>query len=420
MPDRPDTAEPATGPQLRKTGADGGLDALTRRLFREFPRADQRRWAASYVSGLLDTPGKKSVRNMGRSVSASHTAPQSLHQVVNESTWPWNAVRRELFDWCREHAGARGLTLARIPLPKRGNCSAGVHRRFDAASGRTISCQLGLSLFLLTDRGAVPVDWRLYLPENWVDDASLRRRVRIPDATRAHTPGRLLLDLAAYADGAGLDVPLAVEAETVAEAVELVAGLGALDAESAVAVPLTTPVSAVLLPGARRAGAAAVGGGRPTAGGLAEQLAATAQPLPAPGAAGLRLLPAVVHTSALARPMRLIGSWRPGERRPDRVWLTGADEHRLHRMVPLLAHPGAAQETLHLLDDCGMRDFEGRSYPGWHRHMTLVGAACSYRVLGGGTQEEARPVERTSRRHGAREEQHADSRAAASAWGRAA
>ncbi|MDG4861259.1 transposase, partial [Streptomyces sp. T-3] len=211
-----------TGPRPAKAGVPGGAAELTRRLFSGLPRADQRRWAASYVAGLLGTPGKKSTRNMGWSVFASYTAAQSLHQIVNESTWPWNTVRRELADWCRERAEVRGWALARVPLPKRGMYSAGVHRRFDATAGRTIGCQLGLGLFLITDRGAVPADWRLYLPERWIDDDSLRRRARIPDTARAYSPGQLLLDMARSSAGvAGAGAPLVVGAETVAEAGEL-------------------------------------------------------------------------------------------------------------------------------------------------------------------------------------------------------
>lgn len=34
-----------------------------------------------------------------------------------------------------------------------------------------------------------------------------------------------------------------------------------------------------------------------------------------------------------------------------------------------------------LEEDCGLLDFEGRSYPGWHHHMTLVSAAYTYSRL---------------------------------------
>lgn len=387
MPSHLDTAERTTGPRPTKTGASGAADGLTHRLFRDLPRADQRRWAASYVSGLLSTPGKKSVRNMGWSVCASGTAAQSLHQVVNESTWSWNAVRRELAGWCSERAEVRGWALARISLPKRGMYSAGVHRRFDAATGRTIGCQLGLGLFLLTDRGAVPVDWRLYLPEHWADDESLRRRARIPETVRGASPSRLLLDLAGAAERVGAEAPLLADAETVAEAEELVSGLGAFSGDWAVSVPAITPVSTEPLSGARAGWTADTGttaGGQLNAGDLVRRLAAVAQVLPTPGEAELRLLPGLVHTQGAARPLRVIASWQPGERRPNRVWLTGLHRGRLQHIVPLLVRPGPAQEASDLLDDCGMRDFEGRSFPGWHRHMTLVAAACAKRLLGDG------------------------------------
>jgi hypothetical protein len=32
----------------------------------------------------------------------------------------------------------------------------------------------------------------------------------------------------------------------------------------------------------------------------------------------------------------------------------------------------------------GLRDFEGRSFGGWHRHMTLASAAYAALLLGGG------------------------------------
>ncbi|MFG3508050.1 IS701 family transposase [Streptomyces sp. NPDC047821] len=355
-------------------------EELTRRLFHALPRADQRRWAGAYVAGLLTTPGKKSVRNMGWSVCASYTASQSLHQVVNESTWSWTDVRGELTAWCHERTEVRGWALERVLMPKRGHYSAGVHRRFDATAGRTVGCQLGLGLFLLTRSGAaVPVDWRLYLPDEWLDDASLRRRARIPDAVRPGSPGGLMVDLAATNAGPG--APVVAEAETVAEATELIEGFGALGLDWVVSLPATTPVHAGLQAAAPRPARSVV-----TAGGLAGQLRDQARGLGAgPAVAGVphapRVLPVQVSAPHTGRPLRLVASWAPGKREPERVWLTTLHGERLAEAAALFARRVVHPAALEGLDDCGMRDFEGRSYPGWHRHMSLVSAAYAHRAL---------------------------------------
>ncbi|GHF71955.1 putative ISXo8 transposase [Streptomyces mashuensis] len=363
----------------RKPEERGTADELTRRLFHGLPRTDQRRWAGAYVTGLLTTPGRKSVRNMGLSLYDSHTAFQSLHQVVSESTWSWSAVRRELADWCRERTALHGWALGRVTVPKRGRCSAGVHRRFDPATGRTVGCQLGLGLFLLTERGALPVDWRLYLPDEWLDDPTLRRRARIPETARPGSPARLMLDLAAAADGSA--APVVAEAETVTEAAELVEGLGALGTDWILSVPGATPVSAGLHRLARTPAGRAPAGRALTAADLARQLQGSARPLGPATPEAPRLLPAQVHTAQSAAPLRMAASWAPGHRTPQRIWLTSLHGERLGEAAPLFTGHAVGTDALAGLDDCGLRDFEGRSYPGWHRHMTLVSAAYGHRLL---------------------------------------
>ncbi|MGA5424493.1 IS701 family transposase [Streptomyces lavendulocolor] len=385
MTDRPDTT-------AREPMAHGAAHELTHRLFHRLPRADQRRWAGAYLTGLLTTPGKKSVRNMGWAVCSSYTASQSLHQAVNESTWSWTDVRAELTSWCRERTEVRGWALGRVTLPKRGRYSAGVHRRFDPAAGRTLNCQLGIGLFLLTGRGAaVPVDWRLHLPDEWLDDTALRRRARIPDTVRAGSPGRLMVELAAAAGGSG--APVVADAETVAEAAELIGGLTALGTDWAVSVPAATPVLAGPSTAGRRPATGPAGGVAVTAGTLARQLRGPAR-APGTGAPDAPVvLPALVRTPEADRPLRLVAARTPGARSPERLWLTTLHGRRLAEAAGLFRIPAVDPATLTGLDDCGLRDFEGRSYPGWHRHMTLVSAAYGHRALGADAVRHAERLE---------------------------
>ncbi|WP_330332201.1 transposase [Streptomyces sp. NBC_00536] len=371
-------------------------DLLARRLFHCLPRTDQRRWAGAYLSGLLGTPGKKSVRNMARSTAALGAASQSLHQVVNASTWDWNPVRRELAAWCGEQAGVRALRMVPVVIPKRGQCSAGVHRRFDPAGGRTLSCQLALGLFLVTDHGSVPVDWRLFLPGRWSEDDELCERARIPAAARtapgartapATHPG-LGLDqaaeaAAAHAAAAGVPVVAEADTEAPADAVRLIAGLAGRSLGFAVSVPPGTPVLCGP-PGDRAPHTTTVA-----------RLAARLGPAASPLAGGrLRRAPALIRVPGVARPLALLTEWDPAAPdRPVRHWVADPDGRTLAAVRFSLSATASMSlaTSMEVLEGCGLLDFEGRSFPGWHRHMTLVSAAAAHRLLGGPQRAAARP-----------------------------
>jgi hypothetical protein len=82
------------------------------------------------------------------------------------------------------------------------------------------------------------------------------------------------------------------------------------------------------------------------------------------------------HRGLPSSPLRLLARWSPGQRDPDGLWLTTLDRERvadLGMLVDLQAQSRAALQRLR--SDFGMYDFEGRSYRGWHHHMTLVSAA---------------------------------------------
>lgn len=73
--------------------------------------------------------------------------------------------------------------------------------------------------------------------------------------------------------------------------------------------------------------------------------------------------------------------------RPSPVWLTNMTHRRMDELLALtrlLTGTGAVMRVLE--SDFGLQDFEGRSFPGWHHHMTLVSAAYAYSRL-------ARPAE---------------------------
>ncbi|MET7987655.1 MULTISPECIES: transposase [unclassified Streptomyces] len=384
----------ATKPNTR---ARASVSAFTQELFGRLPRADQRRWAHAYMEGLLTTPGKKTVRRLAATVSDSCTAPQSLHQFINASPWAWEPVRAELTRWVQRHTAPRAWTIGLAVVPKRGDRSCGVHRRFVPQAGRTLNCQVGVGAFLSTDTEDVPVDWRLLLPDQWSNDPALRRRARIPEGNGPHSAEAQTLDLVgSLPDGGQLaEVPVVADLDGYADTGEIVRALSSRGRHFVVAVPAALPVLAAPTrqdrPGAptaltarqiltRREAASPHSVTVRTRRGeerTAQVLTGPVRlPEPEPGT------PRPLHAAGQPPTYRVFAERDPDTRRLGRTWITSLVNRPPGELLELAAlHAGTADTVRQLEDDFGLRAFEGRSYPGWHHHMTLVSAAFAYSSL---------------------------------------
>lgn len=374
------------------------LSSFTQELFGHLPRRDQRRWAHACLEGLLTAPGRKSVHGMASALPAhggSRAATaQSLRRFINCSPWQWDAVYERLIRWTERRVTPKAWTVATVLLPKRGTCSVGVHRYPDPAGGRFVNAQLGLGMFLSTGTLDIPVDWRLLLHERWCDNHALRRRARIPESVRHRPPWAHIVELAgALATRTGLaPAPVVVELPDHGDTGPLAAGLSRQGHDFMIAVP----GSLAVLP-------AHAGG--------------TATPLPAsrlvtPGGSGTRTVTGVSSfgrartVQVVSGPVRLpsaggadgghryrlIAEARGRGARPPRVWLTNLVHRSPAELLDLVGPSASTASTVRRLGQFGLLDFEGRSYPGWHHHMTLVSAAYTYHRLDGRRSTRLRPT----------------------------
>ena len=82
------------------------------------------------------------------------------------------------------------------------------------------------------------------------------------------------------------------------------------------------------------------------------------------------------------RPLVLLGEWDDPRRAPSRVWisdLTGSPVGSLLRLTKLARR--VERDFVEVGEGAGLRDFVGRSFRGWHRHITLASAAHAATVL---------------------------------------
>ncbi|WP_371591765.1 IS701 family transposase [Streptomyces virginiae] len=171
----------------------GELAEFVADVFASFPRRDQRRWGGCYLRGLMLDGRRKSIQPMAGRLPDGNM--QALQQFVNQSPWDPLPVRQRIAERLSEAIRPEVWVVDDVSFPKCGTASAGVARQYCGALGKTANCQVAVSVHAATDLASCPLEWELFLPEDWAADERRRRRAKVPDEV-GHVPKpRLALDL---------------------------------------------------------------------------------------------------------------------------------------------------------------------------------------------------------------------------------
>jgi SRSO17 transposase len=366
-------------------------------------RRDQRRWGEVYLRGLMLDGKRKSIEPMAARLGDGDE--QCLQQFVNQSPWEWTPVRARL---------ARRLSAAIAPeawvvddtgFPKFGRCSVGVARQYCGALGKVGNCQIGVSVNGATDRASCPLDWRLFLPAEWDDDAERRAKAHLPEGMRHTEKWRLALEMIDELRGWGLEPPVILADGAYGECSEFRLGLVERELDYVVQVKGTLSAHPAQT---ERETAPYAGVGRPPKSryrarrSSLKQLALTAGAEAATtvswreGARGklssrflaLRVRPANARLRRAAGegelPLAwLVCEWPDGTDEPVKYWLSNLPaETPLERLVLLAKLRWRIEHDYReLKDGLGLDHFEGRSYQGWHHHVTLASLAHGFLTL---------------------------------------
>jgi SRSO17 transposase len=404
------------------------LEAFAAEMLGGLARSDQRAKGELDVRGLLLDGKRKSMQPMAARLGVDY---QRLQQFVTSSTWDYAEVRGRLARWAQEFIDPRAYLVDDTGFPKDGADSPGVARMYSGSLGKVGNCQIGVSVHAVTDWASAAIDWRLFLPKSW-DDATVdhpddpeaaaeirRRRARskIPDQVRHREKWRQALDMLdeitgdEQTGGWGLD-PWSVVADAgYSDCTEFRLGLEARGLPYILAVKATT--------GAHRADARPMtppygGRGRPRPPPVPRYPAAPSTLAALALAAGRPALrrvtwrhgthkhpgnPTAAMTSRFlalrVRPANrdiprapdgtlpecwLIAEWPPRKPEPTGYWLsTLPPDTPLRELVRLAKIRWRIEHDYReLKDGLGLDHFEGRSYLGWHRHVTLTALAQAF------------------------------------------
>ncbi|WP_371498447.1 transposase [Kitasatospora sp. NBC_00374] len=376
------------------------LQELCSVVLASLPRSDQRRKGVQYVRGLLGAEGRKSIRNIATVVGGA-AAEQSLHHFIASSTWDWGPVRQALAQHLARIAPPQAWVLRPTVIPKAGEHSVGVDRRFIPSLGQVLNAQQAIGVWAASAESSYPVNWRLHLSQAWLEDGPRRSQASIPDGVDAESLGDCAVEaFRGMTSRWGLPMrPVVVDAGD-ADAGRIVRRLRALPTPLLVRINGNLPLAP--------AGAALPG--RTVELRPAQQLMGAARDLRRPvvwsdhtaqGAPRTSLVAGVkvrlpgppVRPAMPVRGIRgdellLLGVSAPGRRWPTELWLTDLVEAQpaaLLRLGRLLDR--VDRDFNEVADQVGVRDFAGRSFGGWHRHVTLASTAHAVAMLGRGAGE---------------------------------
>jgi SRSO17 transposase len=379
-------------------------------VFASVPRRDQRAKGDCYLRGLMLDGRRKSVQAMAGRLSDGNE--QNLQQFVNQSPWAWQPVMRRIAERMVPQIGPDAWVIDDVSFPKDGHMSVGVAHQYCGALGKQANCQVAVSVHAVTDTASCPLQWRLFLGEEWAADTARREKTGVPEHVSHREKWLLALDALDELAEWAMVPPVVVADAGYGQNADFRAALEDRDRRYVVAVRSNTTAQ----PGAAEPTAPAWSGNgrkpqpryRQPACSLAEiatdpELSSYREVIWRQGSRGpmrsrftaLRIRPAGiavrrrVHRTALEDAGSwdgvlpecwLVAEWPDGEEAPTDYWLSNlpadtplAELVRLAKIRWRIEHD--YRELKHGL---GLDHFEGRSWAGFHHHLTLVTAAHAF------------------------------------------
>jgi SRSO17 transposase len=359
-------------------------------------RPERRASFATYALGILSEGERKSIEPIAARACADPSRMdaehQRLHHFATDSPWDDQAVRREAARYAlAEMTKSEGIECWIIDdtgFPKQGTHSVGVQRQYSGTLGKVGNCQVAVSLSVATRTEQLPIDFALYLPESWLTDAR-RSEARIPWNIEYSTKPDLALEMISRAVDDGVPTGL-VLADQGYSSHEFRQGVRDLGLHYAVAVDPRSMVATVSKNGRRSES-------RIHLEQLARQLdkkgafrrctwrQGTKEPLSARFAlrrvvwAG-RCYPKVEIEDR--EPVWLLIEWRDGETEPRNYFFCSLPgPMTVKKLVRLVMQRWRTERVYEdLKGELGLDHYEGRRFPGWHHHVSVV-LACNAFVV---------------------------------------
>jgi SRSO17 transposase len=346
---------------------------------------------AMYAFGLLGEGERKSAEPIAARACGDPTRARGAHDKVlhflGQAAWDDRAVRRVAARYALAAMSEREPVTTWIiddtGFLKQGSHSVGVQRQYTGSAGKIANCQVGVSLSVATRTEHLPIDFELYLPTTWTDDPERRTKAKIPENLQFQTKIDLALGMMerAVRDGIAGDILLADSGYGESHAFRDAVRLLGFD----YAVGIHGPTQVWLLDTQERRRGVAIG---------VQELGVQLGPRAfrrvtwregTGGKLSSRFCFRRVKTAqddgltpAAKEPVWLMMEWLDGESKPTKFILTTLPRRMSKKQIVRVAKERWRTERVYeeLKGELGLDHFEGRSFVGWHHHVSVV--LCCY------------------------------------------
>jgi len=356
----------------------------------QFRDKRQRASFAMYALGLLTDGERKSMEPIAARACGSpdqvHAAHERLIHFLAASRWSDAAVRnqaaRYAIDAMQAHGPIRTWVIDDTGFLKQGKHSPGVQRQYTGSAGKTANCQVGVSLLLATEHAHVATDFRLYIPESWAQDRARCRRAHIPDDVEYSPKWCLALNMIEGALAAGMPKGVVLADCDYGNKSTFRDTLDVLGLQYAVEIQSTTMLRRVGVRGklGQRMSVAEIGAALQSKRRSVTWREGSKAVLQSRFA---RVRVVVDHHDGLMRePQWLLVEWPSGEPAPTKFVLSTLPESiSCKQLVRTFKSRWRIERSYEdLKGELGLDHYEGRSFIGWHHHVSVVLACYAFLV----------------------------------------
>ena len=123
---------------------------------------------------------------------------------------PWSdervlaKVREMVLPAIERHGPIEAWIIDDTSFPKQGKHSVGVQHQYCGQLGKQANCQVAVTLSIANHHASLPIAYRLYLPQEWAEDAARRKKAHVPEEIAFKTKPQIALEQMRAACAAGV------------------------------------------------------------------------------------------------------------------------------------------------------------------------------------------------------------------------